>query len=29
PDGTGITMLLLSLPLTGLYFLGMALTRNK
>lgn len=29
PDGTGITMLLLSLPLTGLYFLGLALTRNK
>jgi len=29
PDGTGITMLLLSLPLSGLYFLGVILTRNK
>ena len=29
PDGTGITMLLLSFPLTGLYFLGLVLTRNK
>ena len=29
PDGTGITMMLLSLPMAGLYFLGMALTRNK
>lgn len=29
PDGTGITMLLLSFPLSGLYFLGLALTRNK
>lgn len=25
PDGTGITMLILSLPITGLYFLGMIL----
>lgn len=29
PDGTGITMLLLSLPLFCLYLLGMILTRNK
>jgi len=28
PDGTGITMLILSLPITGLYFLGCILTKN-
>ena len=26
PDGTGITMMLLSLPMAGLYFLGMAIS---
>ena len=29
PDGTGITMLMLSAPLTGLYFVGTVLTRKK
>jgi len=29
PDGTGITMMLLSAPLAGLYFLGIILTGSK
>lgn len=29
PDGTGITMMMLSVPLTGLYFLGIFMTMKK